>query len=126
MKMAQIFAGTMLLLWSAGLPAQSSSTAPTIQTLNKTTFQAKLKQTGVQLLDVRTPSEYSAGHINQAKNMNIYDPTFRDQAAKLDKTKPVAVYCKAGSRSMKAAQVLQEMGFKRIYNLEGGYLSWVN
>jgi rhodanese-related sulfurtransferase len=45
-------------------------------------------------------------------------------AGKLDKKKPVAVYCRSGMRSANAANILKEMGFKKIYNLDGGYLAW--
>lgn len=77
-----------------------------------------------QLIDVRTPEEYAGGHLNNAVNINVMGNDFEQQVAKLDKSKPVMVYCKAGSRSAKAADKMQEMGFKEIYNLDGGIMKW--
>lgn len=80
----------------------------------------------VQLVDVRTPSEYSEGHIPDAVNIDWYDRNFLAEAtAKLDKSRPVAVYCRSGKRSAAAAAELEALGFK-VANLEGGIISWEN
>ncbi len=73
------------------------------------------------LLDVRTPEEYSEGHIEGALNLDIYDKQFSIELDKLDKTKPVYVYCKSGGRSSNASEIMKEKGFKEVYNLVGGY-----
>lgn len=93
------------------------------QTTNLTPqeFIAKVKTTkDAQLLDVRTPQEWEAGKIASSKCINYNDATFKQQIEKLDKNKPVFVYCAAGGRSSKAAPILQQAGFKYIYNLTGG------
>ena len=77
-----------------------------------------------QLVDVRTASEYADGHISGAVNMDIYEHDFSQKIKELSKDKPVLVYCRSGSRSMKATEVLEEQGFELIYNLEGGINSW--
>lgn len=77
-----------------------------------------------QVLDVRTPEEYSGGHIKDAVNMNIYDPGFLAKLETLDKKKPVLVYCKAGARSTDAANQMHKMGFTNIIELQGGIMSW--
>ena len=79
---------------------------------------------GAQLLDVRTPEEWSEGIIEGATLANIYDADFDAKLAKLDKTKPVAVYCKSGGRSGEAMAKMQKMGFKEVYNLKGGIGAW--
>jgi len=79
----------------------------------------------VQLVDVRTPEEYAAGHIENALNYNVNGPDFASQVAGLDKSKPVLLYCKMGGRSARAAKALEGMGFTTIYDLEGGYTDWV-
>lgn len=87
-------------------------------------FSKYLSNDDVQLVDVRTPEEYSDGHISGAENINVYDHDFTDKAKKsLDKSRPVAVYCRSGKRSAEAAQKLSELGFK-VTNLEGGILAW--
>ena len=79
----------------------------------------------VQLVDVRTPEEFLAGHIDKAKNINFNDPNFKQTiATSLNKNKPVAIYCRSGRRSASALIILKEMGFKDIYDLEGGFLNW--
>lgn len=93
------------------------------QTTNLTPqeFIAKVKTTkNAQLLDVRTPQEWEAGKITSSSCININDAAFKQQIEKLDKNKPVFVYCAAGGRSSKAAPILQQAGFKYIYNLTGG------
>lgn len=78
----------------------------------------------VQLVDVRTPQEVAGGYIAKAVNLNISDPDFKARLAKLDKNKPVAVYCAVGGRSGRAASMLTEMGFTKVYNLAGGINAW--
>ncbi|MFN8353168.1 MAG: rhodanese-like domain-containing protein [Spirosomataceae bacterium] len=91
-------------------------------TLSPQDYVAKLKSLPkAQLVDVRTPEEFNNGHIQAAKLVNYNGPDFKEEAAKLDKNKPVFVYCAAGMRSSKAAKVLTELGFKEVYNLSGGY-----
>lgn len=93
------------------------------QTTNLTPqeFIAKVKTTkNAQLLDVRTPQEWESGKIASSNCINYNDAAFKQQIEKLDKNKPVFVYCAVGGRSSKAALILQQAGFKYIYNLTGG------
>jgi rhodanese-related sulfurtransferase len=85
---------------------------------------ALIKDGQVQLVDVRTPEETADGMIEGAQNINFRDASFREQIGSLDKDKPVAVYCGAGGRSGKTSQLLEELGFKEIYDLSGGFTQW--
>lgn len=97
----------------------------TVQTVDVTAFAEKLKATDkAQLLDVRTPEEFSSGHIENATNVNWNGDDFVSKAENYDKSKPVFVYCKIGGRSAQAANKLAELGFKEIYNLDGGIMKW--
>ena len=78
----------------------------------------------LQLVDVRTPEEIEAGMIEGAENIDFRNPEFRNNIDKLDKNKPIAVYCGAGGRSGKTGALLQELGFKEIYDLTGGFSLW--
>ncbi len=78
----------------------------------------------IQILDVRTPEEWSKGTIKDAILINFYDENFQAQIAELDKKQPVFVYCASGGRSMKTLYKMKEMGFKEIYNLNGGISAW--
>lgn len=96
-----------------------------VQTIEPKQFAEKLAQNpNAQLLDVRTPEEFSSEHIDKAVNINWNDPSFTNNVASYDKSKPVYVYCKAGGRSAQAAAKLSELGFTEVYNLDGGIMKW--
>jgi len=73
------------------------------------------------VIDVRTPEEFAQGHLKGALNINVQAPDFRAQiqALKLDPDRPVYLYCRSGRRSQLAAEILREMGFRRLYNIGG-------
>lgn len=81
------------------------------------------KKVGV-ILDVRTKGEIAAGKIENAIQLDYYSDTFKDDVAKLDRDKPVYVYCRSGGRSGGAKKIMTSMGFKVVYNLKGGYSNW--
>jgi len=88
-------------------------------------FAQKIQSTSQpQILDVRSPKEYSDQHLDNALNINWNGDDFDEKAAGLDKSKPVFVYCLSGGRSSKAAQKLNEMGFKEVYEMDGGIVKW--
>ena len=78
----------------------------------------------VQLVDVRTPEEFESGFISKAQNIDYNSPSFDNEIEKLDKSKPVIVYCQKGGRSAKCAQKMKDAGFVKIYDLEGGLAKW--
>ena len=95
------------------------------QKLNAANFNNKLKQTpGAVLLDVRTPEEFNKGHLVNALNIDWNNGGFEKQVSRLDKEKPVFVYCLSGGRSAAAAKAMRDDGFKKVYELEGGILKW--
>ena len=96
-----------------------------IQNLSVEAFEKQLIATkGEQLIDVRTPQEFEKYRIASAKNIDLRNPGFRREIEKLDKTKPVLVYCLSGARSKSAANIFKEAGFKSIYELDGGVNAW--
>lgn len=80
----------------------------------------------ITILDVRTPQETSQGKIEGAICIDFYSDTFAAEVDKLDKTKPILVYCRSGGRSASAGQLLEGKGFSQVYNLLGGYSAWSN
>jgi thioredoxin len=101
---------------------QSSKSA---QTIVVKLFAEKLKSTeNPQLVDVRTPEEYRSEHISNAVNVNWNGSDFVTKVNTYDKSKAIFVYCKVGGRSGQAAAKLAELGFKEVYNLEGGIMKW--
>ena len=105
-------------IYAANAKAQSAL-------LNADAFEKMLKNDKtVQLGDVRTPDEFKSGHIEGAVNYDFYASDFAKKMAKLDKKRPVMVYCAAGGRSGSAAGQLKKMGFTKIYDLDGGMGAW--
>ena len=76
------------------------------------------------IIDVRTPDEFSKGHIQKAKNIDWNGNDFEKQIAMLDKAKPIFVYCLSGGRSSLAASKMRNEGFKEVYELDGGIMKW--
>jgi rhodanese-related sulfurtransferase/thioredoxin-related protein len=76
------------------------------------------------ILDVRTPGEYSAGHIPGAVNLDYNAPDFQAKAAALDKSKTYLVHCAVGGRSVRACEKLNHLDFPKLYNLPGGFKAW--
>ena len=90
-------------------------------------FERLLKENpAVQLVDVRRPDEFQAGHIDKAILIDVSDADFMKKAdALLDQSKPVAVYCRSGRRSKDAAEKLSKSGFV-VYELDSGYVGWLD
>ena len=77
------------------------------------------------VLDVRTPKEFEEGFIRNSVNLNIYDSHFfLDEIKKLKKESCIHVYCKYGTRSFQACELMKQFGFENVFNLEGGILEW--
>lgn len=76
------------------------------------------------ILDVRTPPEYAKGHIKDAINLNYYSDNFKDKLDQLDKSKTYLVYCRSGHRSGKTLDIMEKLGFTKVYNLLGGVVQW--
>ncbi|MFZ3148441.1 MAG: rhodanese-like domain-containing protein [Methanothrix sp.] len=76
------------------------------------------------ILDVRTPQEYSSGHLNGSVNLDFRSPCFRDQIEKLDRNYAYLLYCRTGRRSAQAAMLMKSLGFRKLYNLTNGIEPW--
>ncbi|MGD0779809.1 MAG: rhodanese-like domain-containing protein [Dehalococcoidales bacterium] len=84
-----------------------------------------LSSVQTRVLDVRTPTEYAAGHVPSATNIDFSAPNFKEQISLLDRNARYAVYCLSGVRSAMARKVMQELGFKYVLNITGGFSAWV-
>lgn len=94
-------------------------------TLSAKSFAEKIQETpNGTIVDVRTPVEFSSGHLENALNYDWNGSEFNQQIATLDKSKPVFVYCLSGGRSSAAADKMRSAGFKEVYELEGGIMQW--
>lgn len=102
---------------------KSKSQSDSISVITPTEFKEKSESHAI--IDVRTPQEFSEGHIEGAININFFDKTFLDQIAKYEKNEPLFIYCKSGNRSGQASKKIADFGFTKIYDLEGGILYWM-
>ena len=122
-KMKKILLLTLFVLVGAYVYSQRRSSAR-FESMDNAEFAAIIADTAVQLVDVRTPAEFAAGHIPEAKNIDVRGDNFdREAKATLSKERPVAVYCRSGARSKTAARRLAAMGY-RVYELNTGFMNW--
>ena len=92
--------------------------------MNVEEFDNLIAQPDVQLLDVRSQTEYDEGHIDGAFLADVKLDGFVEKACgMLDTARTVAVYCRSGRRSASAAKLLAAHGYK-VVNLKGGILAW--
>jgi hydroxyacylglutathione hydrolase len=76
----------------------------------------------LQLVDVRRPAEFLAGHIAEAHSVELAH--LAESAGNFDKSRPVAVICQSGYRSSAASSVLAKHGFTQVFNIVGGMNAW--
>lgn len=104
----------------------SCSAQEGVRSISAESFREEISQSGVQLLDVRTPEEYLEGHIGGAINIDMQRSNFVESVdGQLDKSKPVYLYCRSGGRSMMAAKQLAKEGYQ-VVNLKSGIIGWAN
>ena len=87
-------------------------------------FKELITKGNTLVIDVRTPVEFSEAHIKNAINVDFFSKSFKATISKLDKKKTILVYCAAGGRSTSACLDFKKLGFKKVYNLIGGYDDW--
>ena len=103
----------------------SFANAQTVKTLAAADLEKKTAAMKDKIiLDVRTAEEYKDGHLVGSMLIDYYGSDFKNEVSKLDKSKPVFVYCKGGGRSSSSCEILKDLGFKEVYNLQGGITDW--
>ena len=76
------------------------------------------------MLDVRTPEEFTKGHLQDAKLMDFYGKNYENDLALLDKSVTYYIYCRSGNRSGETLKLMKNLGFKNVYNLNNGINEW--
>jgi len=121
-KLSILFGLTVVLFFTA---CKDKSVAQEIQVFTPQEFHDVMAdKKKVQLVDVRTPEEFAEGHLENAQNINVLETDFITEVEKLNLDEPIYLYCRSGKRSAKAALILKDVGFKEIYDMQGGYLQW--
>ncbi|CAN5479888.1 hypothetical protein BH10BAC6_BH10BAC6_11870 [soil metagenome] len=107
------------------LIAASCSNGQNAGSLSPEEFAAKVQSfPTAPIIDVRTPGEYSSGHLLKATNIDWNSNSFMQTITQYDKKKPIFVYCQVGGRSSAAAAAMRSAGFKQVYEMAGGIRSW--
>lgn len=96
-----------------------------VQHLGAAEWKAALDQKKGLLVDVRTAGEYGRAHLAGSSLVDISDPKFVQKLDKMQKSRPVFVYCATGARSAAAAKQMARMGFAEVYNMQGGIMTWL-
>ena len=95
------------------------------QQVSADTFEKGMHKSGIQLLDVRTATEFNTGHLPDALQADFTKKDqFFDRIQHLDKTKPVYIYCLSGGRSAAAAKWMRSNGYTNVVEMEGGVIAW--
>ncbi len=124
MKILKIVSLIALIVMTA---CGTKASNPNIEVVSPEVFQEKLSQDpDSYLLDVRTPDEYQAGHLEGAHLLDwLNQKDFKKESGNIDKTKTVYVYCRSGRRSNEAANYLANEGYK-VVDMKGGILAWTD
>lgn len=118
-KHISVFALLALFVWSC------QGQADHFERLGPEEVVKQIPESSWQIVDVRTPSEVERGYLKGTTyffDFNNYD--FKEQVEQLDTAQAVLLICRSGARSARAAKVLQEKGFREIYDLKGGLMRW--
>jgi rhodanese-related sulfurtransferase len=110
---------------SASTPTVAATALPaTGAEVDAATFAAALATKKAVLVDVRTPAEFAAGHLEGAQNIDVESADFATRIGALDKGATYALYCRSGNRSGVALQAMQNVGFTHVFHLGGGIGAW--
>ena len=89
-------------------------------------FKNQINNDNVLLFDIRTMDEFNSGHLKGSINIDFYEEKLFDKFfKKVNKSKPIYIYCRSGNRSKKSSEKLKKLGFVKIFDLEGGYKNWI-
>lgn len=119
--------GLVSLVVGAGLLLGACGGGATFELVDAATaYEITQEPPSEVILDVRTPEEYAEAHLEGSVLIDFYSPTFESELDELDKDVPYLVYCRSGNRSESAVQMMKDLGFTEVYEIEGGILSWAS
>lgn len=112
-----VASGSWLLFMTVSRPGGANAVSPTQAT-------QLINREDAQVIDVREPDEYVAGHLPESRNFPL--ARLEERAGELDKLKstPLILICQTGARSTGACKTLAKLGFSKVHNLDGGIAAW--
>lgn len=105
-------------------PATREAPSATVKKISLDEFDKMRAEPGVIVLDVRTPREFSAGHVPGAINVDWHARDFNERVEKLDKSKKILVHCMAGVRSAAATKRMNGLDFSNLCDFSGGWSAY--
>lgn len=125
MKIVQILMITAIAVFFNSCSTGQTEGNGIFELMDAANFSSKMNEkSDAPIVDVRTPGEYAEGHIEHSLNFDWNGANFEKQISDLDKSQPVFVYCLGGGRSAATVEKMQELGFKEVYELDGGMMAW--
>lgn len=124
MRVLKFLAALFAVVFAIAGCSSGSSSVEDGATVTVEAFASAITEPDTVLIDVRTPEEYAAGHLEGAVLIDIASPDFTAEIAKLDKSKKYALYCRSANRSGQAMKLMRDSGFKFVYHLGGGIGAW--
>lgn len=116
--------GMWLLIFST-LPSYADNVLKNVSPQESATLiAANAENPYFKILDVRTPAEFVTGHLKAAKMLDFYSDSFLQALNKLDQNQTYLIYCRSGRRSGQTLNLMKALGFKKVYNMSGGFLRW--
>jgi len=112
------------LFLSMAMASQDSGLGNAINVSTSDAYALIESRPDTVIIDVRTPEEYQAGHLNGAINLDYYSGGFLGRLKALDKSSTYLVYCRKGIRGGMALEMMRSLGFKKVYNILGGLALW--
>ena len=127
-KINPVFVLLIMLAAAVSLIGCREAAPPISQDISAAEAHVLIQQSAANpdfvILDVRTTEEYSSGHLENAVLVDFNAENFRGEVAKLAKDDTYLVYCRSGARSRSAADVMAELGFQKVYNMQAGFNEW--
>ena len=114
----------LIFVTTISFSCQNRSKDSNITLITTEEMKTMLQDDKVQLVDVRTVKEFDEHFIEGAENI-VYDDNFEQKLDKLDKEKPIIIYCRSGRRTVLSADIMEKQGFTKIYELKGGIKQWM-
>ncbi len=114
-----------IFVFSALAIFAQTATPATVQNVSPDQAATMLKERkDIVVIDLRTPDEFSAGHIPGATNIDFLGTDFAKKLEALDKSKTYLIHCASGNRSSRSLTVFEAQKFQTLFHLNTGFKSW--
>jgi rhodanese-related sulfurtransferase len=114
----------MLIAAACGGGTATATHVEAVESISPNAISEILEGDNHVILDIRTPDEFAGPRLEGAVNIDFYEPTFAAEIAALDPDASYIVYCRSGNRSGQAMELITELGFNDVHEIDGGIVAW--